>query len=208
MMKLYYLNCNKLSQDIFLSLGESLEEHRLSRLARAKDESTKTEIIATDALLKYALAKELDVSPCTVRSKYKDSGEPYIVGLPVNVSISHSCLHIIVSLSKEKTGVDIECLRRIDFKKLSERYFFDGEKKRIENSDDKIRTFFSVWTAKEACFKCSNDRFASPLSVDSSKEKVSVTLEYDGCIVSAVGENDCELVELTGEDVRSLIRKP
>lgn len=207
MMKLYYLNIEKLDENIHLSLKTYAEPYRAARAERAKNALAAKEAVGTDALLKIALSNELRISPLDVRCGYRAGGEPYVIGYDVSISISHSCGCILLALSRSKIGADIELLRVIDVNRLSARYFTEGEKALLASSADKMRTFFSVWTAKEAYFKYSNQSFRSPLSVDTAREKAPLTLEYDGCIISAVGEDEYEFVEVTEREVKDLLDK-
>ena len=204
-MKLYYLNTERLDDSAVSTLESVVQEHRLLRIARTKCKKTKKELICTDALLKYAVSKECGVLPRRVENGYKESGAPYILGMPVNISISHSCGRILVGISKHKIGVDIELIRSIDHERISDRYFTEGEKELIAYSPDKIHAFLSVWTAKEAYFKASNESYDGLLAVDTSNERAHVTVEYDGCIASAVGENEYEFFEITENDIVSYV---
>lgn len=106
-----------------------------------------TKILITDKQLKVPniasalLEKEVDVMN-------KKSGAPYIVGDDSFISVSHKKNFLVVAVSKNKVGVDIEKIVEKDTVfKVAGKYF--GEK--IPDND--YLAFYRSWTKKESLGK-------------------------------------------------------
>lgn len=84
---------------------------------------------------------------------YNEHGKPYLQDHPeVHFNLSHCKNGILVAVSDQSIGVDIESYRNISDSLI--RYTMNEEEQRIINeSDDPIRTFTEYWTKKEAVFK-------------------------------------------------------
>lgn len=109
----------------------------------------KTRVLITDKQLKVSdiasslVGKEVEVLK-------KKSGAPYIVGEDSFVSVSHKKSFIVVGISEQKVGVDIELIEDKDSVfKIAHKYF--GEK--IKNKD--FDAFYRSWTKKESLGKIS-----------------------------------------------------
>lgn len=78
----------------------------------------------------------------------KENGAPYFVGGNQFVSISHKDRYVVVAISDDQVGVDIEAIKeRPSCFKLANAYF--GEK--IRKGD--YLAFYTSWTKKEALGK-------------------------------------------------------
>lgn len=80
-----------------------------------------------------------------------DNGKPYINGLDINLSVSHSNEYIILAFSKNSIGVDIEKIQSRDYLSLARRYF--GEKEVQIIKEKGLAYFYELWTMKEAYSK-------------------------------------------------------
>jgi 4'-phosphopantetheinyl transferase len=82
-----------------------------------------------------------------------EHGKPYLKDHPeVHFNLSHCKNGIIVAVSDQPIGVDIESYREVSDSLI--RYTMnEKECQIIETSDDPIRTFTEYWTKKEAVFK-------------------------------------------------------
>ncbi len=106
-----------------------------------------TKVFITDKQLKVPdiatslIGKEVEVLK-------KKSGAPYIMGDESFVSISHKKNFVVVGISKEKLGVDIEKAEEKETVfKIAKKYF--GE----QIADNDYKAFYKAWTKKEALGK-------------------------------------------------------
>ena len=82
-----------------------------------------------------------------------EHGKPYLKDHPdVHFNLSHCKNGIMVAVSNQPIGVDIESYRNVSDSLI--RYTMnEAEQHIIQTSDDPIRTFTEYWTKKEAVFK-------------------------------------------------------
>ncbi len=82
-----------------------------------------------------------------------EHGKPFLKDYPeVHFNLSHCKNGILVAVSDEPVGVDIESYHEANDSLI--RYTMNDEERRIiTESDDPVRTFTEYWTKKEAVFK-------------------------------------------------------
>ena len=82
---------------------------------------------------------------------YTDLGKPYLSGGPY-FSISHCQTALLVAVSPQPVGVDIESIRQPS-SALIERVMSKTEQDLIAQSGEPMRAFIRLWTVKEAVLK-------------------------------------------------------
>lgn len=84
---------------------------------------------------------------------YNEHGKPFLKDHPdLHFNLSHCKNGILVAVSDQPIGVDIESYREVSDSLI--RYTMNETEQRIiRESDDPIRTFTEYWTQKEAVFK-------------------------------------------------------
>jgi 4'-phosphopantetheinyl transferase len=137
--------------DTLLSEDEKVRAQRLKvrakAIAFAKGRST----------LRHILSLPLGLSPEQVQFEYSSHGKPFLKGRPLFFNVSHSgewglcavCWH-------HDLGVDLERLDPdLDMMLLARKYFSAQEQKVLHTaaSHRRRRTFFRLWTGKEAILK-------------------------------------------------------
>jgi 4'-phosphopantetheinyl transferase len=99
--------------------------------------------IAAEALLRHAL-KEQGIYDFQVLTD--KNGKPYLQGLPVHFSLSHSGEFVLCAISEKAVGCDIQQSKQPDLK-LAKRYFAAGEIRLLENAP---ALFYRLWVLKES----------------------------------------------------------
>ena len=79
------------------------------------------------------------------------SGKPAITG-STNFSISHSGAYVFVGFATDPIGVDVEEQRPVAVEELLH-YFHPNEIRYVEEQQDKLQAFHTIWTRKEAFLK-------------------------------------------------------
>lgn len=96
-----------------------------------------------------------------------DKGKPHPEGLNgYHFNVSHSGQWVVVALSDDIVGVDIERIRRVP-EGVAYRYFSEPEKKLLdhaENETEKAHIFFTLWTLKESFLKAIGKGLTKSLS--------------------------------------------
>lgn len=58
---------------------------------------------------------------------HEESGKPYVKGaVGLEISLSHSGEQLVIALSSERVGVDIQEMKEVDYKKICTRYDIDA----------------------------------------------------------------------------------
>ena len=84
---------------------------------------------------------------------YNEHGKPFLKDHPdLHFNLSHCKNGILVAVSDQPIGVDIESYREVS-DSLIHYTMNETEQRIIRESDDPIRTFTEYWTQKEAVFK-------------------------------------------------------
>ncbi|GLU32456.1 hypothetical protein Busp01_22980 [Trinickia caryophylli] len=139
------------------------ERRRAARFLRREDAVRQS---ATRAALREALGERLRVPPGSLVFSREESGRPHLAGgadgadgadAAIDFNVSHSGGYALIALSAtRRVGVDIEsCRQALDWRQLGASVFAPEEAARVAGVDDEQgrRTFFDVWTAKEALVK-------------------------------------------------------
>lgn len=150
---LYFENKEHLFGD-WLHLVEILfgefEKEKFLRYRRWQD---KQAYLLGRLLLSLQLSKHGYKHDILKSINYTTFNRPFIKEINADFSISHSGEYVVCAFSEvQKVGVDIEHIQLIDFENFS--YILSvADKEAINRSVDKFRTFFNIWSAKEAILK-------------------------------------------------------
>lgn len=117
---------------------------------RIKADRRKTEYLAARLLLQALVNKKLEI-------QYLESGKPKLKNSRQNISISHSSDFVVVFLSTYNIGIDVEDTKR-NIKKIASRFLHEKEFLHIKNLTDPQAATVLYWSAKEAIFKCTDER--------------------------------------------------
>lgn len=101
-------------------------------------------------IVKKIASKTLSKNTDELEFEIGYNGKPYLKeNKNFCFNISHSGNAVAVAVSNTEIGVDIEKIRKADFR-VCNRFFTENEKEYVGNSD---RRFFEIWTKKEAYIK-------------------------------------------------------
>jgi phosphopantetheine--protein transferase-like protein len=101
-------------------------------------------------LLKIQFAKKKRIQI----SELRDAKKPYFRNVDWNFSISHCYPYCVFVAKKNKIGVDIEKIQKIQFENIAKRVFNNYENKILNKSNNKLLMFYKIWTMKESLYKC------------------------------------------------------
>ena len=121
--------------------------------------------LGAEILLKEAL-KEQDVEITEINYGYKTNGKPFLKGIEgFDFNISHSEDFVMVAVSENETGCDIEKITGIDLE-IAKKFFFREEYENIAAlpaSEERNGLFFRYWTLKESFMKATGLGVRLPL---------------------------------------------
>ncbi|WP_150467577.1 4'-phosphopantetheinyl transferase family protein [Francisella sp. SYW-9] len=131
-----------------------------------------------------------------------EDGKPYLCNSDIHFNISHTGSKVIIAISNEPVGVDVEQIsgsRKV--LRIAERYFKKDEFLALKKSNDLYRDFYTLWTLKEAQVKRSSLGIAKGLDSAVFKSVGNtnwasedypndfITFYYEGLVVSVCSSN-------------------
>ena len=138
---------------------EYLSDSESARAERFKHISDYNVYVAVHALLRIELSKIMGIKAKSIRISESETGKPFIADfdLPFSLSRTKNMFAFVIGKHDQILGIDIEQIKpEIDFKNISLNYFSIEEQQSIlslKNDADQKRTFFEIWTRKEALLK-------------------------------------------------------
>lgn len=149
--------------------GEALlSDDEKERCRRLVSSQLRRRFVAGRARLRSLLAEQLGQDPRRLAFVQNEYGKPRLAQAPaVHFSLSHSDDMAMLAVSDTlEIGADIERMRAIDHLDLARRYFHPNEAAAIarpSSADHQLRTFFHIWTLKEAVVKALGKGLSLPL---------------------------------------------
>lgn len=148
---------NSALQHTYDTLTPSRKVH-IDRLRRREDQ---VRSLAAEVLVQQLLQTHFHITDAALCRG--DSGQPYLTGCDLFVSISHSDQKVACAVSQTPVGIDIEKIRPVDLN-LCRHVCVEEEKQYVLGDlpqwpaglcrdTEILQRFFEVWTAKEAYFK-------------------------------------------------------
>ena len=169
------------------SYATTLSEEEKERAARFTFPNKYEEYVVSRGLLRKVLSHVLKQAATEFQFEYTESKKPYLLQkyfdqtLSFNISHSHGQALVAVSLNRN-IGIDIEKIRaEVEYEKLALRFFSAAEHHQLMQipADERARSFFAIWTRKEAFVKAIGKGIAFGLSefdVNISPEEPPVML--------------------------------
>ena len=143
MVKTYILNTDALdNRELFEKKLETVDKERRKKILRLPKNTPQKQSLGAGLLIKTFIGEI---------TSYGIGGKPQ--ALETQFNISHSGRYVVLSISNEPVGVDIELLQR-GRRKIASKFFTLEENIQIDQSYDPDRTFTRLWTLKEAFLKC------------------------------------------------------
>jgi Phosphopantetheinyl transferase len=156
---------------------ETLAEDEIARADRFRFSHLRRRFVTGRGILRTILAGYLSIEPERVPFSYSSHGKPSVAEPHCNIkfNVSHSHDLMVAAICQEwSIGVDIEKedphFQAID---IAEKFFCERERHEIarKHTEEALRAFFQLWTAKEAVLKAT----ALGLTLELSKLEIGLT---------------------------------
>jgi 4'-phosphopantetheinyl transferase len=165
-----------------------------ARAARFYFEKDRSRYIIGRGLLRQMLGDYLGLEPSKIQFKYGVHGKPALAskinGRSLEFNLSHSNdMAVYIFNWCQPVGIDIEYIHRMkDMDDFALQFFTPNECKLIHSlsKDQKQKTFFKLWTCKEAFLKANG----SGLTTQLSQVEVSLTTERSATFTSIGGDRE------------------
>lgn len=146
-------------------------------------------------LLKYGLNQYFNMHDFEI--DYTSNHKPFLKNQDVHFNISHAGNLVVCGISKSPIGIDIEYIDpKIKYTEFKSQ-MTQNEFNKIHLSEDKVRSFFTYWTEKEAVIKAHGKGLLIPLQsfevfqnqtiIEKQKfylKETFIHIEYQFCIAS------------------------
>ncbi len=160
MLKVYIANIEDVKK-YSSRAKEILTFDRYEKFSRYKQEDDKLRCLAVGILLNKYIGKDR-----LKNIKYEENQKPYIEDYE-HFNISHSGNFVGLAIDNSIVGLDIEKREDRETQRIAERICTTKEINHINESKDKIETFYKYWTLKESYMKWSGKGFSmSPKSIE------------------------------------------
>lgn len=131
----------------------SPEEHTLAKKLILPADAEHA--ILSRGILRILLTNYLAVAPESIHLERNKNGKPFLKNTELEFNVSHSRDRMLVAITAGRAvGVDIEFHREnVQMNAISKRWFSPEEQTFLQSSDKPTRTFFDIWSKKEAYIK-------------------------------------------------------
>jgi len=143
----------------FENLKKLLSKEELERVNRFHQQKDKIRFTLGKGTLRTILSLYLRCSPQDIRFEKGYNEKPFINypqnNIAFNISYSHNW--ILIAVSSEAVGVDVEYINKeFDYSLVMENCFTEKEIKTIQSASPPENIFFRSWTRKEALLKATS----------------------------------------------------
>ncbi|HEY85092.1 MAG TPA: 4'-phosphopantetheinyl transferase superfamily protein [Chloroflexi bacterium] len=151
-------------------IAELLSDDEKARARRFHFERDRLKFIVGRGILRQILSRYLAVQAEEIQFSYGSQGKPALA-IPATQNIQFNLAHsrnlaLYAVTCKQKAGIDVEYIRRLDdMAQMAARFFSPRENAAFQRlpEKDKPAGFFNCWTRKEAWLKACGDGLTRPL---------------------------------------------
>ncbi len=201
-----HLFCLNITHASYPDLYGKAAQTRKSRADQYVHREDALRCVASEGLLRYAVARELGAVEFSVETD--PLGKPYLPGIQnVHFNISHSGAWVVLAWGDSPVGVDVEKIRSgIKKEALASRFFTSDEQSYVFGRvDGQEQRFLEIWTAKESYLKYLGTGLRRPLnsfSVLSLQENLYRTVLRGGYYVTlCCRDGDVSVEEITPQQL-------
>lgn len=166
MLKIYIHDIKNDEKDRLLELYPLLSAVEKERAGRFKFEKDFKLYVAGKIMARKIIADYAKIAPEDIEFRIDNYGRPFLKQALINnfdFNISHSGDYVVLALSDQRLGIDVEKIRPVDFK-IAETCFHDKESEHLNRDPEKqLENFYKLWTLKESFIKAVGEGLSYPL---------------------------------------------
>ncbi len=210
--KLFIINLStSFNKEKFYELSKFVSQTKLNKINEHQNCMDKKLSLYAEIAVKLIIAKELKIDYKKISIVVDELGKPYIENeRNINFNISHAKNIIVIGISNNSIGVDIE-FECINGTKIAERFFTRKEYEYIKENVNPGEAFLEIWTKKEAYIKCSGIGLRAPLNsfcvLDTSLKDKFITFKRDIYVVNfydGISNKELSIIELMESEIENL----
>ena len=182
-MHFQYLDIETLQEEEYAQAACRLSPSRKAHIDRLRRPEDRKRSLAAGILVERLVKSRWGISHCQLHRR--ENGQPYLTGCDLFVSISHSGRYVACAVSQTPVGIDIEEVKPVDMQ-ITRHVCTPEELQSLPQplpegvcrEEAILRSFYEIWTAKEAWFKKQGTGITNLKSVNTLLlEKQTVHLE-------------------------------
>lgn len=143
----------------------TLAPDEMERAARFHFERDRNRFIAGRGILREILGSYLETGPSQLCFEYSPRGKPRLKTIDERPHLHFNAAHsedlILIAVTQlYPVGIDVERVRPIsELENIATQYFSAGEAADLMAlpKDEQVRSFYRLWTRKEACLKATGE---------------------------------------------------
>ena len=149
-MYFIYDSINNYTKNNYKNNIDLLTDNDKKKLNNLVKEQDKELLILSRYLLNKLLINNYNISYKDLNIYHNKDLKP--LSDKIYFNISHKNIYTAVCISKNKIGIDIEEIKEVDLN-ITNQFCTPKEKQYINNSKDKYKSLFTIFSLKEAYFK-------------------------------------------------------
>ncbi len=185
-MKYYIADMNSFTEEKKADFLSFLDKEKKEQYLSAKNHNRKNEILLSQGFAKETISKEFGTDKKDLIFSVTEKGKPFCKSHPeIHFSLSHCENFIVLAISHNEIGIDIEKLKTPS-DKLVNRVCCENEISLINSTENKNIIFTEIWTRKEAYLKAIGTGIDRNLSeIDTTANSLNfITEKYEDYIIS------------------------
>ena len=197
MYNIFYCNLFKISNKLLDAELNTLPRFIQEQIKEKQNGDDRRRSLAGYMRARRDTAAFCNKKPEEIEFDFGEHGKPFVINGRVHYNISHCQNYVVLAVSEQPIGVDIEIVREFSAL-LAQKKFTEQEVEYIAAAGREGRSmqqaFYEIWTAKEAYLKftgagISGGLNALTLTAQNGRlypENRAITLTYDQSILGAV----------------------
>ena len=157
-----------------------LSDDERQRARQFRRDADRSAFVAARSLLRELLSRYLRTAPREIRFAYSSTNKPSVANAtrPLEFSVSHAGdFAMFAFVLDAAVGIDVERVRPLDeLDAVARASMSASEQTELSTADDRLRTFYRLWTRREALAKGLGDGL--PALLDGSPRGVLDVDEY------------------------------
>lgn len=163
-----------------------LSDDEREKQQRFRTQALRDHYALSRGILRETLGRALGRAPGGLTLAYGEHGKPYLIDGGVEFNLSHSHDYLLIGLSDQPIGVDVEHERAsLEPMSLAQRFFADSEIAWLESLPESalLRGFYQLWVCKEAVIK------AIGVGLNASLKDTEIAIEQGQARLLSTPEN-------------------
>ncbi len=186
MIEVYAIRLSeRLERRLFDSLLPYVAEEKRTRINRFGHREDAERTLMGDILVRATICSNLKMRNDDISFAISEYGKPTLEGDEnFHFNISHSGEWVVCAFDQVQIGIDVECVRPIEFS-IADRFFSKRECKDLmskPNEAERLRYFYDLWTLKESYIKADGRGLSIPLdsfTIRSARGTITIETENE-----------------------------